>query len=232
LKKGADAAHGDDTSCLKDLVAIWINQAFRPSPLIQPDDKHSHSFVNNICGRLLCPAEWDWGQNRVKDGICNRMSECIVSENSWPLFLYKNYNVMHGNLEAGLFKSRLLVQAFKAIFTSPSSVKEAEGNGDGVDILENDRHTQWKSDQAKVKTCVTLIINMKKVTPRAITYIVCQVHFALSNISSWHTIDSDFDYEGFWNNIVDFFENVPGPVTKLGWTSFWNGGLGNKFIVY
>jgi hypothetical protein len=41
-----------------------------------------------------------------------------------------------------------------------------------------------------------------------------QVRFALSNVSSWRTIDGDFDYEAFWNNVVDFFENVPGPVTK------------------
>lgn len=27
-------------------------------------------------------------------------------------------------------------------------------------------------------------------------------------------MDGDFDYEAFWNNIVDFFEDVPGPVTR------------------
>ncbi|KAG1866812.1 hypothetical protein F4604DRAFT_1585280 [Suillus subluteus] len=193
LKKGADAARGDDTSCLKDLVAAWVNQTFRPSPLIQPDDKRSRGFASEVCGKLLCPAEWDWDQNRVKDGIRNRTSECIVSENSWPLFLYENYKVNYENLEEGLFKSKLLVQAFKAIFTSPSSAKEAEGDGDGADILENNRRARRKSDQAKVKTCV---------------------HFTLSNISSWRTVDGDFDYEGFWNNTVDFFEDVPGPVTK------------------
>jgi hypothetical protein len=26
-------------------------------------------------------------------------------------------------------------------------------------------------------------------------------------------MDGDFDYEIFWNNIVDFFEDIPGPVT-------------------
>lgn len=72
---------------------------------------------------------------------------------------------------------------------------------------------------------------MKKVTPRAIAYVVChvskfyccrvqnltfkwQVRFALSSVSSWHTVDGDFDYEVFWNNIVDFFEDIPGPVTR------------------
>lgn len=122
-------------------------------------------------------------------------------------------------------------QAFKAIFTSPSSAREAEGDGDGADILENNRRARRKSEQAKVKTCVASIINMKKVTPRAIAYVVCQVskfcrfhvqnltfewqvRFALSSVSSWRTVDGDFDYEVFWNNIVDFFEDVTGPVTK------------------
>jgi hypothetical protein len=62
LKKGADAARGDDTSSLKDLVAGWVNQEFRPSPLIRSDDKHSRGFASDVCGKLLCPAEWDWDQ--------------------------------------------------------------------------------------------------------------------------------------------------------------------------
>ncbi|KAG1837308.1 hypothetical protein DFJ58DRAFT_668999, partial [Suillus subalutaceus] len=41
-----------------------------------------------------------------------------------------------------------------------------------------------------------------------------KVRFALSSVTSWHTVDGDFDYEAFWSNTVDFFENVPGPVTK------------------
>ncbi|KAG1774502.1 hypothetical protein EV702DRAFT_974782 [Suillus placidus] len=194
LKKGADAARGDDTSSLKDLVAGWVNQEFRPSPLIRSDDKHSCGFASDICGMLLCPAEWDWDQTRVKAGIRDRTTEYIVSENSWPLFMYESYKVNRDNLEEGFLKLKLLVlQAFKAIFTSPSSVKEADGDGDGADILENNRRTRRKSDQAKVKTCV---------------------RFALSGVSSWRAVDSDFDYETFWANIVAFFEVVPGPVTR------------------
>jgi hypothetical protein len=69
----------------------------------------------------------------------------------------------------------ITLQAFKAIFTSPSSAREAKGDGDGADILENNRRARRRSDQTKVKTCIALIINMKKVTPRAIAYIACQV---------------------------------------------------------
>ncbi|KAG2739898.1 hypothetical protein P692DRAFT_20754663 [Suillus brevipes Sb2] len=214
LKKGADAARGDDTSSLKDLVAGWVNQEFRPTPLIRPDDKHSRGFANDVCGKLLCPAEWDWDQTCVKAGIRDRTTEFIVSENSWPLFMYEDYKVNADNLEEGFLKSKLLVLAFKAIFTSPSSAKEVDGDGDGADILENNRRARRKSEQGKVKTCVASIINMRKVTPRAIAYIACQVRFALSGISSWRTVDGDFDYEAFWTNIVAFFEVVPGPVTR------------------
>ncbi|KAG1902951.1 uncharacterized protein F5891DRAFT_1186092 [Suillus fuscotomentosus] len=214
LKKGADAACGDNTSSLKELVAAWVNQEFCLSPLIKPDDKHSHGFASDICGKLLCPAEWDWDENRVKASICDRTTDYIVSENLWPLFMYEKDKLNRDKLEEGFLKSKLLVLAFKAIFTLPSSAKEADRDGDGADILENNRCAQRKSDQAKVKTCVASIISMKKVTPRAITYIVCQVCFALSCVSSWLTVDGDFDYELFWNNVMDYFEVVPGPVTK------------------
>ncbi|KAG1759968.1 hypothetical protein EDD22DRAFT_781810 [Suillus occidentalis] len=193
LKRGADAARGDDTSTLKDLVATWINQDFHPPTLLKSDDKHTRGFVHDICGKLLCPSEWDWSNNCVKTGIRDRTSDYIVSENSWPLFLYENYAVNLDNLEQGLFKSKILVQAFKAVFTSPSSAREADGDGDGADILENNRRARRQLNQVKVKTCV---------------------RFALSNISSWRTVDGDFDYEVFWSNVVDFFEDAPGPVTR------------------
>lgn len=46
----------------------------------------------------------------VKAGIRDRTSEYIVSENSWPLFVYENYSVNNSNLEQGLFMSKVLVQ--------------------------------------------------------------------------------------------------------------------------
>lgn len=46
----------------------------------------------------------------VKAGIRDRTSDYIVSENSWPLFLYEDYTTNPNNLEEGLFKSKILVQ--------------------------------------------------------------------------------------------------------------------------
>ncbi|KAG1816382.1 uncharacterized protein BJ212DRAFT_1503237, partial [Suillus subaureus] len=194
LKKRADAARSNDTSTLKDLIATWVNQDFCPSSLLRPDNKQSRGFAHDVCGKLLCPAKWDWNDNLVKAGIRDQTSEYIMSENSWPLFMYENYAVNGGNLEQGLFKSKILVQAFKAVFTSPSSAKEADCDGNGADILEKNQHACQQLNNVKVKTCVASIINMKKVTPCSLAYIMCQVRFTLSGILSWCTVNGDFDY--------------------------------------
>ncbi|KAG2352700.1 hypothetical protein BDR07DRAFT_1436452 [Suillus spraguei] len=214
LKRGADSAHGDDTGTLKELVALWVNIERRPTPLIRADDKHHRGFVNDACGKLLCPAEWCWDNPLVKAGIHDRTTAFIVSENSWPSFMYESYEADPKNLECGLMKSKSLVMAFKAIFTSPSSANEVDGEGDSADIIENNRCARRRSDQGKVKTCVASIIGMRRVTPHAIAYAACQIRFALSNITSWRIVDGDFDYQIFWNNIVDFFEDAPGPAAQ------------------
>ncbi|KAG1906564.1 uncharacterized protein F5891DRAFT_975339 [Suillus fuscotomentosus] len=211
LKRGADSARGDDTGTLKELVASWVNIECRPPSFLRADDKHHRGFVNDACGKLLCPAEWCWEDPVVRAGICDHTTAFIVSENSWPMFMYENYEADAKNLERGLFKSKLLVMGFKAIFTSPSSANEVDGDGDGIDIIENHQRARRQSDHAKVKTCVASIIGMRKVTPHAIAYAACQIRFALSNITSWRTVDGDFGYQLFWNNIVDFFEDPPGP---------------------
>lgn len=46
----------------------------------------------------------------VKAGIRDRTSDFIVSENSWPLFLYENYSFDNTDLEKGLFQSKILIQ--------------------------------------------------------------------------------------------------------------------------
>ncbi|KAG1875953.1 hypothetical protein C8R48DRAFT_591541 [Suillus tomentosus] len=194
LKRGADSARGDDTGTLKELVASWVNIEFRPTPLISTSDKHHRGFVNDVCGKLLCPAEWCWDDPVVKAGIRDRTTAYIVSENSWPLFMYQNCAADAGNLEYGLMKSKLLVMGLKALFTSPSSANEMDGEGQGTDIIENNRRAR-RQDQAKVKTFL-------------------QIRFALSSITSWRNVDGDFNYEIFWSNVVDFFKDAPGPAAR------------------
>ncbi|KAG2744726.1 hypothetical protein P692DRAFT_20784151 [Suillus brevipes Sb2] len=212
LRQGADSARGDDTSKLKGLVPDWVNREFKPNPPVDHEDKHCRGFVNDTCGRLLCPTEMDWSNPVVRAGIRDRTDGHVVTEMSWPAFLYDGYTADMDNLEEGLFKSKLLIQAFKAIFTSPSSVKEVSGEGDGANIIENNRHA--KRDGKKVKTHVAQIIHMHKVSPRSIAYVACQLRFTLSSVTSWRSVDGDFDYVQFWCNIVDFFKKAPGRIAR------------------
>ncbi|KAG1797399.1 uncharacterized protein HD556DRAFT_1233541 [Suillus plorans] len=193
LRQGADSARGDDTSKLKSLVPDWVNREFKPNPPVDYEDKYSRGFVNDACGKLLCPTELDWDNPTIRAGIRDRADGCIVTEMSWPTFLYEKYTADQDNLEEGLFKSTLLIQAFKSIFTSPSSTKEIDGEGDGANIIENNRCTKREFSGKKVKT---------------------HLRFALSSVTSWHSVDGDFDYVQFWHIIVDFFEKAPGQAAQ------------------
>jgi hypothetical protein len=57
------------------------------------------------------------------------------------------------------------------------------------------------------KSCLPGELDDRSVTAR-------QVRFALSSVTSWRSVDGDFDYEQFWRTIVDFFEKAPGRVAR------------------
>ncbi|EGN95514.1 hypothetical protein SERLA73DRAFT_154906 [Serpula lacrymans var. lacrymans S7.3] len=67
------------------------------------------------------------------------------------------------DLDHGLFRSTLLLKAFKLIFTSPSSAHEVEEMKGPIQLLDNTRHPG------------TALLAMKSVTPCAITYVAVRV---------------------------------------------------------
>ncbi|KAG1799129.1 uncharacterized protein BJ212DRAFT_1305601 [Suillus subaureus] len=141
-----------------------------------------------------------WRPVSVRAGIRDHADGYIMMEMSWPAFLYEKYSANQDNLEKGLFQSVLLLQAFKAIFTSPSSAKDVAGEGNGANVIKNSQCAKRDVNLGKkVKTHVAQIIKMCKVMPHSITYVSCQV-----------SVDGNFDYIPFWQNIVNFFEWPPG----------------------
>ncbi|KAG1821520.1 hypothetical protein EV424DRAFT_1346850 [Suillus variegatus] len=73
-----------------------------------------------------------------------------------------SYKTDSNNLEEGFFKGKILLQGYKAVFTSPSCAKDIESDGDGADVIQNKRHT--KNSLSRIK-----------------------VRFALSSVTSWST---------------------------------------------
>lgn len=199
------------------------------------------SFSKSSTGR--------WCRASVKAGIRDRTSEYIVSENSWPLFMYENYRANGDNLEEGFIKSKLLVLVSRNGFgdiirslwycrlsklssrllplrrkltvmaTALTSLRIIGALGRNQISLRSKPVSPLSSTWRKWHLVPSLTLYVKWV---ANTYYFdmwnlafdWQVRFALSGVSSWRTVDGDFDYEIFWTNIVTFFEVVPGPVTR------------------
>ncbi|KZP08145.1 hypothetical protein FIBSPDRAFT_761880, partial [Athelia psychrophila] len=207
LTKGADMARGDDASTLKVVVVSWVYEAFGPSvPSLLGAVKDGRGLHNEHTGRLLCPCEFNWAEDEVRAAIRAGREEYAVTADSWPIYCYANFSYDPENAEDGLWRSSLLVKAFKFIFTSPSSVLDDRDADDAPPPKKrrNTRPTTRKNVAAK--------IGLTTVTGRSIAYIAVQLRFALSSASSWSVHDSDFSYNDFYNGVVAYFENPLGPM--------------------
>ncbi|KAJ3523302.1 hypothetical protein NMY22_g11499 [Coprinellus aureogranulatus] len=125
INKGSSCARSDDTRSLKSAIVDWITPPGGAlSPPLSRNVKTDRGFYHYATGELLCPATLDWNDEGVRKDL--RSGEISVSGDSWPIFLYLDHKFNAENPWDGLFQGRLLISAFKHVFTSPSSV-ESEG---------------------------------------------------------------------------------------------------------
>jgi len=125
----------------------------------------------------------------------------VVSGDQWPIFLYHGCTYNPENPWNGLFRSTLLISAYKHIFTSPSSVeKESKAT---------------RSGNARIH-------GMTQVTPASIAYIATQVRFALSSSPVFSRTDTATDSETFYNTILDLFEDAKEQKEVNDILSWWN----------
>ncbi|KAG2737594.1 hypothetical protein P692DRAFT_20761377 [Suillus brevipes Sb2] len=200
IGKGASAARGEDTKSLKPVVIDWIIPAGEAVvPSLPRNSKISRGFNHPITGRLLCPAELDWNDAETKQKL--QSGEIAVSGDQWPLFVYANEAYDPDDPWNGLLRSRLLVNAFRHIFTSPSSVeKEPKATRAGNARLHG----------------------MTAVTAPSVAYVATQVRFALCSSSVFSRTDTVTDSETFYHSLLDLLEDPDekGEVTDL--LVWWN----------
>ncbi|KAG1764999.1 hypothetical protein EDD22DRAFT_978875 [Suillus occidentalis] len=108
IGKGATGARGDDTKILKS------------TPPLHRNSKIDCRFNHNLTGFLLCPTGLDWSDSQIREDL--HSGEMLVCGDQWPVFLYAHYVDDHNDPWSSLLRSRLLVCAYKHVFTSPSSV--------------------------------------------------------------------------------------------------------------
>ncbi|KAG1884434.1 hypothetical protein F4604DRAFT_1519069, partial [Suillus subluteus] len=112
--------------------------------------------------------------------------EIIVTGDQWPLFLYADYHYYSEDPWNSLFRSALLVCAYKHVFMSPSSV-----------------------DREPKATCSgnAHIHGMTQITLPSIAYIATQVRFTLTSSPVFSHTDTVTDSKRFYTSILDIFED-------------------------
>ncbi|KAG2738549.1 hypothetical protein P692DRAFT_20758318 [Suillus brevipes Sb2] len=184
IGKGAAGARGDDTKTLKSAVLDWISPK---GDVIQPhlhrNSKIDRGFNHELTGSF-CPAGMDWNDPETKENL--RSGEMLVCGDQWPIFLYAQYIYDPDDPWCGLLRSRLLVCAYKHVFTSPSSVEKEP------------KATQSRNACLHGMTCVTIA---------SISYIATQVRFALSSSSVFSRTNTTTDSETFYHSLLDLLED-------------------------
>ncbi|KAG1850564.1 hypothetical protein C8R48DRAFT_613481 [Suillus tomentosus] len=186
IGKGAAGARGDDTKTLKSAILDWIcpkGEAIQPP--LHRNSKIDRGFNHELTGSLLCPAGLNWNDSQTKENL--RSGETLVCGDQWPIFLYANQTYDPEDPWCGLLRSRLLVSAYKHVFTSPSSV---------------DREPKaTRSGNARLH-------GMNSVTVASIAYIATQVRFALTSSSVFSRTDTTTDSETFYHSLLDLLEDT------------------------
>lgn len=117
----------------------------------------------------------------------------MVTAESWPSFLYPNAQANLDDVEHGIFQSAILVkvhwpnltlnqplndtknsQAFKFIFTSPTSAQYITSEND-LQNPEAQPSKRAKHQKAPTRGNVAKVLGMRSVSPRAIAYVAVQV---------------------------------------------------------
>ncbi|KAJ7025188.1 hypothetical protein C8F04DRAFT_1191757 [Mycena alexandri] len=213
--KLAKGANGDDVNSVRAAMVEFIGKGAK-DPLVATS-RHNRGLESDVTGPLLFPVEYDYSDPEIRAKVINGDPDFPVTADSWPRSLYQNgvYDPTDG--EKGLFKSLSLLQTYLHIFTSPKSAVKLETDAEQPET-ENIPPSEPPRKKRKVtqvgKKSVAAKVSMRRVTPRSIAYAAVHHRFALSDAPQWNETDGAFDYILYYNNIVDWFEDAPGPVAQ------------------
>ncbi|KAJ7123861.1 hypothetical protein C8R43DRAFT_958999 [Mycena crocata] len=215
LRLGASGAMGDDNNSTRAAIIDWIEKSLT-APL-SPSSRVNRGIEGDVTGPLLFPVDYDYNDLVVRAKVINGDDDFRITADQWPRGVYQNGVYDPANPEKGLFKASSLLQTYMHIFTSPKSAKAYEEDGDEENRppgTEEPPRKRKKRALAATKQSVAARIGMRRTTPRSIAYAACEHRFNLSDAPQWNETDGDFDYVLYYNNIVDWFEDAPGPVAQ------------------
>ncbi|TDL15716.1 hypothetical protein BD410DRAFT_732289, partial [Rickenella mellea] len=186
--KGGSSARSDDMRGIKINIVEWIRM--KPdeelTPALLPKQKTGRGFNHPRTGFLLCPANMNWEDPKVQDGL--KSGEIDPYEDT-PMFMYEGYKYYPLEPWKGFFKSSILVKAYKHVFTTPSSAEEG---------FSKNRAT--RPGNARLR-------GMTAVTPASLAYIAMMVRFALTDQQTFNRNDMVTYTERFYTDVLDHLED-------------------------
>ncbi|KAH6871255.1 hypothetical protein BKA70DRAFT_1379457 [Coprinopsis sp. MPI-PUGE-AT-0042] len=186
ISKGSARARADDTRALKSAVVDWITPPGGVLvPPLQRNIKTDRGFHHQRTGELLCPATMNWGDPIIREKL--RVGELVPAGDQWPIFLFLDHTYDPEDPWRGLLRGPLLLNAFKFVFTSPSSVE--------------------RTDSRATRCSNSKIHGMASVTIPSLAYIATQVRFALSSTATFSRNDAITDSEKFYNSLITLLED-------------------------
>ncbi|KAF9470595.1 hypothetical protein BDN70DRAFT_982771 [Pholiota conissans] len=212
LQKGANDARSDDVRRIKEEVALCLNREHAPNPPLNTKCRSDRGRQNDITAKLLCPIEYDWSNEEVRNGI--RAGTINISEDYFLRCFYPHGQGDPDNVEKGFLRSGLLIKTYSNIFISPSS-SEAFVDEDEDGSARKKQRLNSDSQKKATKCNVASIIGMDgRVTPRSIAYAAVLLAFNLTDASHWMEVYNRFDYRALYALVVDFFEATSGRAAK------------------
>ncbi|TEB29735.1 hypothetical protein FA13DRAFT_1631768 [Coprinellus micaceus] len=201
LTRGASGARADDLKTMKSAVIDWITpEGGVIIPPLLRNVKTGRGFYHESTRAYLCPTDFDWSDPTVKAGL--RSGQLVMTGLHWSKFLYKGLQVNPANAWDGLFRSKIMVLAYKHVFISPSA---ASGES---------RATRAGNAQ---------IHGMGSVTPASLAYVATLLRFSLSHWNIFNRNDKQADSERFYGSILEFLEDPQEDTEVADLLRWWNG---------
>ncbi|KAG1857769.1 hypothetical protein F4604DRAFT_1931249 [Suillus subluteus] len=195
MESAANAAHCDDMGSLKHTGLQYMlndptKDRFDP-PILKSHSQALRGWNHPQTARLLCPArdiaEFDVDPQSYMDKV--NAGEKKISAKQWPSMFYDMSLYDPKNKKKGFLQSRVVIQAWRHIFTGPMSALSKDNIG-----------CSSKPGKGKMH-------HLAEPGIRNIMYATCQMYFTASNAESWTPVIRAMDLGDLYYRAVDIIQD-------------------------
>ncbi|KAG9102722.1 hypothetical protein FRC07_010170 [Ceratobasidium sp. 392] len=204
LDEGKRAARTEDNFTLKCAVVKFRNW----NPPLNSRTKRNRGLNHLECAMLLAPISVKWDNEEQRNDFLIRLKPPMTAKQRWPAFIYENYVGNVENLAQGLLQSDIMVKAARALLFPPS-------------VANRDDEADHRSNRKSKAT----IYNMTSVTSGFLAYVAVALRYALSSETSFMSTSGLFNYEQFYNDIVNHLNDPACQPDNDALFKWWNSQL-------